>query len=161
MSEIKLLPCPFCGGEAKACKYYFIQCTKCGTSTLTHTNREEAIKTLQEYDNVAGLLMTLPHEVCEMAIADMEKQIECDRDCKNCWKTKLVNEPKVGEWIPCSERLPDNNENVLVWCEGYFQPWIGWYGDIKRSWFVIDYDGECEKYKVIAWMPLPPAYKGE
>ena len=44
MSEIKLLPCPFCGGEAKVCKYYFIQCTKCGTSTLTHTNREEAIE---------------------------------------------------------------------------------------------------------------------
>lgn len=38
-----LLRCPFCGGEAKACEYYFIQCTKCGTSTLTHTNREEAI----------------------------------------------------------------------------------------------------------------------
>lgn len=73
----------------------------------------------------------------------------------------IEEQPKVGEWIPCSERLPDNNENVLVWCEGYFQPWIGWYGDIKRSWFVIDYDGECEKYKVIAWMPLPPAYKGE
>ena len=39
-----LLRCPFCGGEAKICGYYFIQCTKCGTSTLTHTNREEAIE---------------------------------------------------------------------------------------------------------------------
>lgn len=44
MSETKLLPCPFCGGEAEVCGYYFIQCTKCGSSTLTHTNREESIK---------------------------------------------------------------------------------------------------------------------
>ena len=43
--------------------------------TMSGMTREEAIKTLQEYDNVAGLLMTLPHEVCEIAIADMEKQI--------------------------------------------------------------------------------------
>lgn len=44
-SDKRLLSCPFCGGKAKICGYYFIQCTKCGTSTLTHTNREEAIKT--------------------------------------------------------------------------------------------------------------------
>ena len=44
MSEKKLLSCPFCGGEAEVCGYYFIQCTKCGASTLTHTNREKAVE---------------------------------------------------------------------------------------------------------------------
>ena len=36
MSEIKLKPCPFCGGEAKLLSingieetYYFVHCTKC------------------------------------------------------------------------------------------------------------------------------------
>lgn len=43
MSDLKR--CPFCGGEAKICGYYFIQCVKCGSSTLTHTNRESAINT--------------------------------------------------------------------------------------------------------------------
>lgn len=41
----KLKRCPFCGGEAKICGYYFIQCVKCGSSTLTHTNRELTINT--------------------------------------------------------------------------------------------------------------------
>ena len=38
MSEIKLLPCPFCGGEAKICdedflKGRFVFCTECGIQT--------------------------------------------------------------------------------------------------------------------------------
>ena len=40
MSEIKLLPCPFCGGEAKVInesecgfEYYGVMCFKCGTGT--------------------------------------------------------------------------------------------------------------------------------
>lgn len=43
MSNLK--KCPFCRGEAKIYGYYFIQCTKCGVSTLTHTDRESAINT--------------------------------------------------------------------------------------------------------------------
>lgn len=35
MSEIKLLPCPFCGGEVKfgSLLHKWIECTKCGFET--------------------------------------------------------------------------------------------------------------------------------
>lgn len=40
----KLKRCPCCGGEAALCNYYFVQCKKCGLSTLTFITKEEAIK---------------------------------------------------------------------------------------------------------------------
>ena len=54
-------------------------------------------------------------------------------------------------WISCSERLPDNNHDVLffdVW--GYIR--IGWFSADDWSWFTSD-DGCC--MEVTHWMPLP------
>lgn len=56
-----------------------------------------------------------------------------------------------GGWISCSERMPDNNHDVLffdVW--GYIR--IGWFSADDRSWFTSD-DGCC--MEVTHWMPLP------
>lgn len=50
MSEIKLLPCPFCGGEAELCKgdwigkEYWVKCTKCICKTSLSNNYNEPIK---------------------------------------------------------------------------------------------------------------------
>lgn len=35
---------------------------------------------------------------------------------KNDLAEVIANLPKVGEWIPCSERLPEENEYVMIWC---------------------------------------------
>lgn len=54
-------------------------------------------------------------------------------------------------WISCSERMPDNNHDVLffdVW--GYIR--MGWFSADDRSWFTSD-DG-C-RMEVTHWMPLP------
>ena len=75
MSETKLLPCPFCGGEAEVCGYYFIQCTKCGSSTLTHTNIEKAIQAWNNrkpIDDIVERLETL----AEKAMKNSEKAAE-------------------------------------------------------------------------------------
>lgn len=57
-------------------------------------------------------------------------------------------------WIPCSERLPDNDESVLISnSHGVTKAW--WNG---RFWTSI----AVKKYKTVtAWMPLPEPYKEE
>ena len=76
---------------------------------------------------------------------------------------------EASQWIPCSERLPDDGENVLVGFE-YFR-----YGHYNRLFQTTGisyvFDGEWSgfvngssgwsKLRIIAWMPLPEAYKGE
>lgn len=66
----------------------------------------------------------------------------------------------VKRWIPCSERLPGNGEDVLCWYE-YFR--FGEYNRMFRT-FGIGYQyngfwgGEVSigrDAKVLAWMPLP------
>ena len=59
-------------------------------------------------------------------------------------------------WISCSDRMPDNNHDVLffdVW--GYIR--IGWFSADDRSWFTSD-DG-C-RMEVTHWMPLPEPPQG-
>ncbi|MGT7989426.1 DUF551 domain-containing protein [Escherichia coli] len=59
-------------------------------------------------------------------------------------------------WISCSDRMPDNNHDVLffdVW--GYIR--IGWFSADDRSWFTSD-DG-C-LMEVTHWMPLPEPPQG-
>ncbi|EIT7682298.1 DUF550 domain-containing protein [Escherichia coli] len=59
-------------------------------------------------------------------------------------------------WISCSDRMPDNNHDVLffdVW--GYIR--IGWFSADDRSWFTSG--GGC-RMEVTHWMPLPEPPKG-
>ncbi|HIA5875391.1 TPA: DUF551 domain-containing protein [Escherichia coli] len=67
-------------------------------------------------------------------------------------KVAMRNSPVTQDgWISCSERMPDNNHDVLffdVW--GYIR--IGWFSADDRSWFTSD-DG-C-RMEVTHWMPLP------
>lgn len=73
-----------------------------------------------------------------------------------------------GKWIPCSERLPETEVNVLVTqeyddldldgehCVNVDTACLDSYGD----WFsVFLEDGYMENYNVIAWMPLPEPYE--
>ena len=59
MSELKR--CPFCGGEASLCNYYFVQCKKCGISTLTFITKEEAIKAWNTRKPMQNIVERLEH----------------------------------------------------------------------------------------------------
>ena len=64
-------------------------------------------------------------------------------------------------WIPCSERLPENDDWLIVTVldECGDTPFrytdFGWYLDVGKCWIV---DSE-QRTDVIAWMPLPKPWK--
>ena len=118
-------------------------------------------------------------------IEEFEKRMQDDN--KMCPVIKVLDvleiieeQPKVGEWIPCSERLPikeyengknirgedavypalvtakvvdfEANEELILTHEAWFFEWNG-----KLDFY---FNSE-EKANVIAWQPLPQPYKGE
>ena len=77
------------------------------------------------------------------------------------------------KWIPVSERLPKDDENVLVYCGQFsgqgvmniayyhndytFYP--SEYADLNETgWY--DENDDAIYHEPIAWMPLPEPYKG-
>jgi len=67
-------------------------------------------------------------------------------------ETEIDECPTVTNWIPVSERLPENESYVLAALDDGFAATVGYTGD----WELWDDSGE-----VIAWMPLPEPYKPE
>lgn len=85
---------------------------------------------------------------------------------------KLIDEqPKVGEWIPCSERLPhEPKENPVLEGKNLELYLVTTkYGSNERDkvypfrafWNGVNFTDGWHILDVIAWMPLPEPYKGE
>lgn len=90
--------------------------------------------------------------------------------CESCVsKGKCASTRPHGEWIPVSERLPEEMQTVLIWFE-YFR-----YGEFNRMYqtygFGYVYEGKFSSFingesgwdnaRIIAWQPLPEPYKEE
>ena len=70
-----------------------------------------------------------------------------------------------NDWIPCSERLPEEANDYLVtqytkksifdYCDAYRVSTI--FFDNKNGWW-DDIDNSCG-WDIIAWQPLPAPYK--
>ena len=93
---------------------------------------------------------------------------------------KALEQPEQ-KWIPCSERLPEEDGDYLVlYCTwSKFKPYVydvmSFANDLyqideydfidrrgQKGWFYCDGEyGFCEDNSVYAWMPLPEPYKGE
>lgn len=80
-----------------------------------------------------------------------------------CPCIELTMQPSmVGEWIPCSERLPTNDDWVIVSVldetgdTPYRYSDFGWYFERAKCWIV---ESE-QRTDVVAWMPLPTPWKG-
>jgi len=83
------------------------------------------------------------------------------------WLDHVIKEinimPKIGEWIRCSERLPNQNDNNIN-DSTLSIPVLVQYKDITTEPEVLHYNTFTKKFcydqidvtsNVIAWMPLP------
>lgn len=98
----------------------------------------------------------------EVTMQEIEEKFGC--------KVKIVgNEEEHNDgWIPCSERLPENDDDVLCWYEYRIMQGthegemnqkfeIGYYNKYFKRWGgEVSCGRDC---KVIAWRPLPKPYK--
>lgn len=84
-----------------------------------------------------------------------------DNEYGNAMVDTIENQQKIGEWIPCSERLPEVPEGIEdddcpefnVTIKGAKEA-TTLRCDSEGTWF----DDHGNLYPVIAWQPLPEAY---
>lgn len=81
------------------------------------------------------------------------------------WVYRFIQEfPSAHQWIPCSERLPEKGNEVLV-CYDYKGHRSVFTGTLYDDGKFYGYDDEYltpegRKYrKAVAWMPLPKPYE--
>ena len=77
---------------------------------------------------------------------------------------KLMQIPSANRWIPCSERLPENDAKCLVYTSDKRVCMARWYGkyDEQGAWYIIS-DAVPKLYRiknVPFWMPLPEPPEG-
>ncbi len=116
------------------------------------TDREKLIELIDEARDKRGKICSA-HPTCD----------ECPafKDGDSCHDGILAdhliaNGVTIQQWIPVTEMLPENLENVLVRTWGVM---IGWY-DCECLRWRSDYF-TFNKNEVTHWMPLPEPPKGE
>lgn len=86
----------------------------------------------------------------------------CEELCERIEKEVPTIEPErqQGEWVPCSERLPEEGRYLVDVSLSVFSPQVLNYRN--GEWF---YDGcksmGLEMPTVLAWMPLPEPYRSD
>lgn len=80
------------------------------------------------------------------------------------WLDSLEKQPIISQWIPVSERLPNDGEIVLVSVLTYGENKGAFVDTLKMSngkWYVFEPFCGWEEVTcdIIAWMPKPEPYK--
>ena len=95
----------------------------------------------------------------------LETDTICPKDLYNLFEV-LPSAQSEQQWIPCSERLPEESGQYLITVrykhvDGYEDVYAehGEWGNGKWDMFCFGHCGEVES--ILAWMPLPEPYKGE
>ena len=88
----------------------------------------------------------------------------CAEDCVSEHRqlAEWLKELQRYQWIPCSERLPEYLDTVLL--STFFGVKVGFrdhtdtYGDYYE---IIEDDADAGPHYIYAWMPLPKPWKGD
>ena len=119
---------------------------------LDTIKREDAIKAIECRFN-ADLMDRIDAMLMTSAIAQITKNI-----------ANIPSADKQGEWIPCSERLPEYRKLVLVTTRDLrVKP--AYLDSIQDDgtddlWSIPLDDADCALWNIVAWMPLPEPWEG-
>lgn len=73
---------------------------------------------------------------------------------------KLMQDaPAVNRWIPCSERLPEKNVEVLAYSPYWGKIVVAMWGG--EYWLEQWTDDDLEQSEITHWMPLPEPPESE
>ena len=122
---------------------------------------EKILDRLEEYEY--NDLIEHNSEQCEHC-----KRIDCEigTDCTICVMNKakeIVQEVATeynNGWVPCSERLPDDDSICIVTVEYPNNETVvdyGWFDRKSVCWFVGTQ--EFRTSNILAWQPLPEHFK--
>ena len=134
-------------------------------------------------DEVLAIIADLKKDYPTHSVPDAEAKVALRKVAD---KIRAIDAVSVvhGEWIPCSERLPEDIRPVLVTWKNtdpasYYQYIVGkhfigtahyhrgkwyWYSSVTED-LLAEY-GKCdseefdEAIEAVAWMPLPQPWKG-
>lgn len=70
----------------------------------------------------------------------------------------IESQPKVGEWIPCSERLPKHDGDYLIQAINDYEGIYMAVSNYDSQYKSFSSDG-VEDDNAIAWMDLPKMYE--
>ena len=122
----------------------------------------------------------IDEEVCEECpLYGMTGTDHCEKDCVRLAINAISSSEEPNKWIPCSERLPEEDGEYLVTVKPMLKSMRNYirHCDFARNLYLVDeydfvdkkgvagfykYDSEYGYYEmteVIAWMPLPEPYK--
>lgn len=103
----------------------------------------------------------------EKKLIDKLKQsgMIADNEYGNAMVDMINSQPKIGGWIPCSERLPENSKTEIYDMQlvtlDNGDVCLGVYRHDDKEWFARMSEGETiysNNHNVIAWQPLPEEY---
>lgn len=84
--------------------------------------------------------------------------IYIDLEMAKKW-VETIEKKKVGEWIPCNERLPEDNQAVLT-CRNKHISILIWKSE-RRIWLEPKGNWWWSYCTVEKWQPLPEPYSSE
>ena len=123
--------------------------------------------------DVREKLVELLNEVQETGVNEIPAGFGCTSEYVKNEKVAshlIAHGVTVQEWIPVTERLPDNKEHDWVLAQvvednGYMHiPKVMEYRQLKNDWFEDTYgwlSNHNGLFTVTHWMPLPEPPKGE
>jgi hypothetical protein len=134
---------------------------ECGTDVVYNIAMSYAICLSKYGVDITEKLETATQNAYALNQAYMRgRQDERDRFAK--WQEEFATDINVGNkdgWIPCSERLPEEEWKTYITTHEDGSVQIHSY--VHKDGFVLNWDIDKPRSEVIAWRPLPEPYREE